>query len=272
MEMKNNLQKLQQHIPVPFGMRTFKTAIAATLTALLALTPVIGNRFYALMGTILGMQTTVSQSFNVGIGRILGTAIGAFVGFVFGSLGFDSPLAIGIAVAIVIMICVKLNILHSTLITITLCLLIMFNPDREGGLFNYALFRTLDTAAGVVVGFLVNRFFAPPNHLKYLIKKLELFYELSLTAERDEDILYKLKSEIQNFQVLHNNYLADIKYDKHDLSKVNLFKTVEASNDLYFHFKNAKNPDDTVSNYHKLKINEALEMLKQTLDELKGVL
>ena len=253
-------------------MRILKTGLAATITATIGLTFLIGNPFYALMGAILGMQNTVTNSFKIGLGRIIGTAIGAFVGFIFTYFNLVNPIGIGVAISLVIVICTTFKIQQSILITVTLCLLIMFNPNREGGLFNYAFFRTLDTAFGVIIGFLVNRFIAPPNHFKSLITELEILLQLSREASHDESKLSQLKKAVPVFMRIHSNYQEDKKYDKHDLSNENLLKTVEACNELYFHLKNCKNTDPIIQNYHLAEINNTFTLLDQTLSELKGAI
>jgi uncharacterized membrane protein YgaE (UPF0421/DUF939 family) len=157
------------------------------------------------------------------------------------------------------------------MITITLCLLIIFNPNREGGLFNYAFFRVLDTTVGVIIGFVINRFIAPPNHLRFLINELEALQKVAQNTCIDDSLLPALQREIAKLTVYHGNYQADEKYDNHDVSNENLRKTVEACSELYFHFKNTKTSDTTVANYHISEINEALALLEETVKSLKEV-
>jgi len=271
MHIRKLIRKIRLHSPISVGMRTFKSGLAATITATIGLTSIIGNPFYALMGAVFGMQNTVSNSLKLGIGRIIGTAIGAFIGFIFAYFELVNPFAIGFAVALVIVICGLLKIQNSILITVTLCLLIMFNPTREGGLFHYAFFRTLDTALGVIIGILVNRFIAPPNHLKALITELEILSELTQDILKYPHKLPQLKKEITNLTAIHNNYQIDIKYDNHEFSHENLLKTVEASSELYFHFKSCDTIIEHVKHYHLNEINQTLILLQQTLSELKGV-
>ena len=271
MDIKEKINNISFSMPVPIGMRTFKTWIAATVTGLVGLTPLIGNPFYALMGTIFGMQSTVANSFKMGVGRIVGTAVGAFIGFLFAYFELTSPPLIALAIAAVIIISGWLKIRHSLMITITLCLLIIFNPDREGGLFNYALFRTLDTTIGVVIGFVVNRFIAPPNHLKFLIAELESLYEVAKKTQKDAKQMPALQQEIAKLTLHHSNYQADKKYDNHDISNENLRMIIEACNDLYFHLKNNKITDATIGQYHSGKITETFTLIEETLLLLKEI-
>ncbi|MGL4374613.1 MAG: aromatic acid exporter family protein, partial [Turicibacter sp.] len=67
------------------GMRTIKTGMAVVLTLYVAKTALISNPFYAAIGTVFAMQNTVKSSFVAGKNRVLGTVIGAIVGFIFAS-------------------------------------------------------------------------------------------------------------------------------------------------------------------------------------------
>ena len=268
-EIIRTIKKLQSRSPIQIGMRTFKTWIAATVTGLVGLTSIIGNPFYALMGTVFGMQSTVANSFKLGVGRIIGTAVGAFIGFLFAYFGLTSPPLVAVAITVVIIISGILKIRHSLMITITLCLLIIFNPNRDEGLFNYAFFRTLDTTFGVIIGFVINRFIYPPNHLRFLVSELEALHKIAQNTCTDDSLLPALQREVSKLTVYHGNYQADEKYDNHDVSNESLRKTVEACNDLYFHFKNTKTSDTTVATYHTNKINEALALLEESIELLK---
>lgn len=272
MNFRKMIRKVKLHNPISIGMRTFKTWIAATVTATIALTPIIGNPLYALMGTVFGMQNTVSNSFKMGLGRIIGTVVGAFIGFIFAYFELSSPPVVGFAIVLVILTCGFLKINHTIFITITLCLLIMFNPTREGGLLRYTVLRTIDTSLGVVVGFLVNRFIWPPNHLKALVTELEYVDSITRKALTDNSKLPELREALSTLALIHKNYQADEKYDNHDVSNENLRQTNEACNDLYFHFKNSQVDDPTIKDYHINKIYKTLDLLENTLDALKGVI
>lgn len=272
MMIKKMIRKIKRYSPISIGMRTFKTWIATTVTATVALTPIIGNPFYALMGTVFSMQSTVSHSFKMGYGRVLGTAIGAVIGFLFAFFELNSPPFIGLAIVLVILICGLLKTNHSILITVTLCLLILFNPNRQGGLLHYTFFRTLDTALGVFIGFLINRFVAPPNHLKSLVTELEILIALTQGAIKDNMKLPELKQALTVLALIHTNYQADEKYDNHHVSNENLRKTIDACGDLYFHLKNYQESETTIKNYHLNQINKTRALLESTLNELKGVI
>lgn len=272
MKIPDFMITIKSRSPIQIGMRTFKTWIAASVTAMLALTFLIGNPFYALMGSVLSMQTTVSNSFITGRDRVIGTAIGALVGFVFAYFNINTPWFVPIAIVVVIVICRALSIEHAIPITVTLCLLIMFNPNREEGFFIYTFLRLLDTAVGVIVGSVVNRFVAPPNHLKFIHRELVALNKLVKRSRNDDDFLFKFKEIIVNMGFHHENYITDEKYDNHDFSNESLRKMVEACEELYFHFKYSKHDDLVISDYHTTSIAETLELLEVAVKTIKGAI
>lgn len=269
MFFKNLLQKLNFTRP-NFGMRTFKTWMAATVTAAIGLSPLIGNPFYALMGTIFGIQNTVSNSLKLGMGRILGTAVGAFIGFVFAYFELNSPIFIGFAVAIVIITCDILNIRQSTLITVTLCLLIMFNPVRDGGLLFYTFRRTVDTALGVIIAIVLNRFISPPNHFKNLILKFEELHDLGIKAIKNPELLTEYYNELNALTTIHTNFRADERFDSHIVNYHKIAATFDACKDLYYDIKYSNHTEAHIKKYHENNILEELETLKNSIIELKG--
>ena len=84
------------------GMRTLKTGIAVVLTLYLGQTFLISNVFYAVIGTIFALQNTMKSSLVAGKNRLLGTVMGAIIGFLFAQLQLHSPLFIGLAVIMTI--------------------------------------------------------------------------------------------------------------------------------------------------------------------------
>ena len=266
------LELIKKHSPISIGMRTFKTWLAVTITFSLALTQVIGNPFYAVMGTILGMQNTLSSSFRTARFRIIGTSVGAFIGFLFGYFNLTAPPLMALAVVLVILACRLLKIGDAVFITLTLCLLIMLVPEREGGLFIYTTSRVLDTAVGLVVALVINFFVAPPNYLNTLTQELENLYFLTKKTIEDRSNLPKLKNKLVKLSSLHNNYQADYKYDNHFISLTRIEKAVEAGNYLYFHLKHLIPKEEEAKEHQQVLITDTLNFIEKTIEELKGAL
>ena len=257
------------------GMRTLKTGIAVTITALLALTSIINNQFYAIFGTLFGMQNTVTDSLTLGTGRIFGILTGATIGFIFVSFGLTSPPFIGIAIICVIIASQFFKLLSdSVFITFTLCVSIMVNP-REEGLILYTLMRVLDTSIGLVIGVIVNYFIAQPNYLKDLTLEINKIHNLTketINNLSDKTKLSTLENELKKLKILNENFTVDEKYDKHDISIEKLQTTIKSCDELYFHIKCLNRLTDNIESpiyqYHLKTINETLNLLENTSTEL----
>ena len=72
--------------------------------------------FYAVIGTIFAMQNTVKSSFVAGKNRLLGTVLGAVIGYFFALIHLEWPVFHGVAVIVTIICCNALKISSSVII------------------------------------------------------------------------------------------------------------------------------------------------------------
>lgn len=224
------------------GMRTLKTGIAVVITTFLGGTFLVSNPFYAVIGTIFAMQNTVKSSFVAGKNRLLGTVLGAAIGYVFALIHFNQPLHLGFAVIVTIICCNALKINSSIIIAATVCVSILMGITSDQDPLIYSLLRTTDTSIGIIVGILVNYYIAQPNYLGRLtdeIEKIEL-----MTIELVKNILIHqdlntapLNTELSRLNALYHNYCADTKFQKNPVSSKKLKKSIDACHDIYFHAK-----------------------------------
>ncbi len=224
------------------GMRTLKTGIAVVITTFLGGTFLVSNPFYAVIGTIFAMQNTVKSSFVAGKNRLLGTVLGAAIGYVFALIHFNHPLHLGLAVIVTIICCNALKINSSIIIAATVCVSILMGITADQDPLIYSLLRTTDTSIGIIVGILVNYYIAQPNYLGRLtneIEKIEL-----MTIELVKNILIHqdlnmgpLNTELSRLNALYHNYCADTKFQKNPVSSKKLKKSIDACHDIYFHAK-----------------------------------
>lgn len=174
--MENKPSRSKFHI----GMRNIKTALAATLCALLYL-PFDRNPTFACIGAIFGIGNDMESSKLLGGNRFFGTLIGGLIGIVlftiyiiFYPTGENSPLMllfVFVGVVIVILISQIFNMYGAIPPGGVVLCIILFNTPVEHYVI-YSLNRMLDTAIGVTVALLVNQF---------------------LPRQKVVDILYKLK-------------------------------------------------------------------------------
>ena len=155
------------HAPIPgLGLRSIKTALAVTLTALFyALLP-DRNPTFACIGAIFGLGSDMEDSWRSGGNRLFGTVIGGFIGMWLywiehkivptGNYYLCLPfLFFGI------LILVSFSVLFRWPGAVqpggvVLCIILYNTPPNH---ISYALDRMLDTGIGVVVAFLINLFF-----------------------------------------------------------------------------------------------------------------
>ncbi len=160
MNRKNNfLQNLNLHI----GMRNIKTALAATLCAILYL-PFGRNPTFACIGAVFGMGADMENSQLHGGNRLFGTAIGGLLGMalfrfyiVFYPDGSTHPLILLLLfLGVVVLILISQNVWPGAVQpgSVVLCIL-LFNTPVETYV-SYSLNRIIDTGVGVAIALGIN--------------------------------------------------------------------------------------------------------------------
>ena len=146
------------------GMRNFKTALAATLCAMVYF-PFGRNPTFACIGAIFGMGNDMGHSWLTGGNRLFGTIIGGFLGMalfrgytVFCPEGGIQPmLFVFLFVGVVLLILISQMFRWPGAIQpggVVLCIILFNTPVDE--YIMYSLNRMLDTGIGVIMAWLVN--------------------------------------------------------------------------------------------------------------------
>lgn len=159
------------------GMRNIKTAIAATLCALIYLF-VDRNPTFACIGAIFGIGSDMGNSWLNGGNRLFGTIIGGVMGMAMFRLyiifepdgKFHPLLLLFLAIGIIIMILISQLLRWPGAIQpggVVLCI-ILFNTPVDTYI-SYSVNRMIDTAVGVLIALLVN--FLIPRELTDKIEK-----------------------------------------------------------------------------------------------------
>lgn len=156
------MQKEKSHFHI--GMRNLKTAIAATLCALIYF-PFDRNPTFACIGAIFGIGSNMKHSLRDGGNRLAGTIIGGFLGMgLFGLYHMIHPpgstrpllflfLFLGLLVLVIVSrICRCPGAIPAG--GVVLCI-ILFNTPFDTYV-EYSFNRMFDTAFGVAIGLLVN--------------------------------------------------------------------------------------------------------------------
>lgn len=161
------LSQKRQLFTVPkIGMRNLKTAIAATLCALIYAI-FDRNPTFACMSAVFAMNTNLKSSFKTGGNRLFGTIIGGFTGMLFFYLFKQFPLlfpyskllseSIFLFTGIIVMILISQFFGVNDSIpsgSVVFYIVMLLTPDQD--YISYPLNRMLDTGIGVMMSILVN--------------------------------------------------------------------------------------------------------------------
>ena len=213
------MAKYSKNLKLVFGMRTIKTAIATSLTVFLAKSMDINTPILAGISVIVSMQSSIFDSYKISMNRILSTIIGAIIASIFQFFHFTNIFAMMIGIILVINICNFLNWKQTiTLSCIIFIMILLYEPiyETDPSYFMYSIYRLSDTTLGLVVGFLVNYFIAPPSREIFLLstykKSLKEFedYFLLLLAGTNKIKIEKLIDDINQINI----ELKSIKNDR----------------------------------------------------------
>lgn len=163
------------------GMRNIKTALAATLCALIYF-PFHRNPTFACIGAVFGVGSDMENSWLNGGNRFIGTIIGGLLGMwlfrlyiVFYPDGEMHPLMLlFIFIGIIFVVLLSLFFKWPGAIQpggVVLCIILFNTPVDE--YISYSLNRMLDTGIGVAVALLIN-LFLPRERVNGVLYKLKL--------------------------------------------------------------------------------------------------
>ncbi|WMM25265.1 aromatic acid exporter family protein [Tissierella sp. MB52-C2] len=199
------------------GMRTIKTVIAVLLTLGISHILKLKSPLLASIAAIMTMESSISESFATGINRMYGTILGGVVALIMSYILPINFFFIGIGLIIIITICNIFKWEKAVRMAMIVFLSIALNYEGQAR-FYYAVFRTLDTLIGVVIGTAINYFIRPPNgeeKIKNIINNayLEIKDVLEMLIWNKEiDKLEKLKSEITNIGEGYKIFIKDLKF------------------------------------------------------------
>lgn len=262
------------------GMRTIKTGIAIVITLFVAEIFHLTYPFFAVIATFIAMQSSIDETYQSGIGRILGTALGGFGGILYteylaSQYQFLNSLFIGmLAMAnIYILNRFKWNkaIQISLIVLTSICLL----PKAEGEVY-YSIVRIFDTIIGIIIAFLVNIFVLPPNHEeKFLRSVLEMVKDEKIKfADRVREgqpiDTESLLTRLMKLKELYRMYRNDTKWSMkksaiYFASEEDFSKLIKALEEVYTHLKivDELNPKQSVWNTDESRKKEGEDFLSE---------
>jgi len=147
----------------------FKTGLAAVICVWLGNLLGLEHSFWAAVSAIVVMAFDTTITFATCRDRIIGTAIGAFLGWVTFYAWHGHYLLYGLAVALCIFVCSALAYDKAgRLAAVTLSIIVLLRID--GGPARAALARFLEVGFGIVVALVVTLLVFPPRSANTEIK------------------------------------------------------------------------------------------------------
>ena len=179
--MKNQRPRSHFHI----GMRNIKTALSATLCALLYF-PFDRNPTFACIGAIFGMGNDMGHSWLNGGNRLFGTIIGGFLGMAlfrgyiifYPDGGTHLPLLFFLFIGVILLILASQFFKWPGAVQpggVVLCI-ILFNTPVDTYI-SYSLNRMFDTGVGVIISLLIN-LILPRERVLKIMNPFYLLYEV----------------------------------------------------------------------------------------------
>lgn len=165
-DIRSSDHKAAKHFRFHVGMRNVKTAIAATLCALLYAF-FDRNPTFACIGAIFGMGSDFKDSKRSGGNRLFGTIIGGLIGmflFFIYIQYYPEPTSdfrfmlfelLFVGIILLVLVC-QLFVIPGAIQPggVVLCIILFNTPVDQ--FISYPLNRIFDTAIGVIIGILVN--------------------------------------------------------------------------------------------------------------------
>ena len=133
-----------------------RTAVAATVSYLVARVFQLPEAYWAPISTLIGMQSTLGASLPVSVQHFAGTAIGAAVGAVTAIYFHESVWAFGVAVLVIGLLCAVLRVERGAYRYAATTLVIVMLVTRSTSAWRIAVHRSFEVSIGIAVGLVLS--------------------------------------------------------------------------------------------------------------------
>ncbi|KYH28429.1 MULTISPECIES: FUSC family protein [Clostridium] len=257
------------------GMRNLKTAISVFLCILIIrMFRAFDSPFYACIAAVICMQSSVYETFKTGKNRMIGTFIGALIGFIFALIQPGNSFLVAIGIVILIHICYILGYNKSISIACIVFIAIMVNLDDTTPL-SYSIHRLIETFIGIFFAVLVNYFIYPPKYFDNLYKFKEEIISIidnlfcdKLCHNKDVD-LSVLNNKISSLENLIKSYMDEIIPKKNNYDKIaDIQRVLKLSKKAYSHLfmLNSLNSTCFLNEKNLVKAKALFDIDKQKLE------
>lgn len=153
---------------MPFGLRTFKTAVAV-IAAMIVVDfygATTSKLIFAMLGAMTAVQPTFKDSLEASISQIVGVLFGAVAGVCLLRLPLPPLVLTGIGIILVITLYNALRIRFSPSLPCFIVVMLCISPEIVP--MEYALGRIWDTAIGLFIGLLINSLVFPYDNSRQI--------------------------------------------------------------------------------------------------------
>ena len=163
-----------ENIDLPhIGSRNIKTALCVLIC--LIFWP---SSIFAAIAAVICVQSTVENSLEIGINRLIGTFIGGIASliliYIINSLNLQKflPFIVAAGVSLVIYICNLIKKPSASSISSITLIAILITQSSNNPLI-YSIHRTIETAFGVLVAIVINKYIRPPKEKTTIDKTIK---------------------------------------------------------------------------------------------------
>ncbi|GAB1477315.1 hypothetical protein MASR2M70_21530 [Bacillota bacterium] len=156
------------------GMRNIKTALSVGICLIFFQFIGVGDGIQAAIAAIICMKSSLENSIQTGVERVIGTVIGAVLGvlalLLIERTSFQVTTLLAITgVVIIIYLCNIFKVQASAVIGLVVFLIILIAEEDQPPVI-YGILRLIETFFGIIVAYLVNRFF-DFRHIRKLVRE-----------------------------------------------------------------------------------------------------
>lgn len=234
---------------LPFGLRTLKTAISVTVALLIVQLYTNNNdaMFYAALGALVAMDTTLDRSLHQSITQLLSVLFGTIVGYAVLFVFHTSIPAwsVGLGTLILILLCNQLKFSYTiTLSSIVFLSACMYN-SHSSDLLRDATLRVINTSVGLATALVVNIAIRPYNN-----KSRILFTLKKLRRQIPQDL---------ERVIVHEHFVGNQPY-------ISLIRAIERELAMYHaqRFFHRKNDDEAL-------LSGCLQLAERMVQELEAI-
>lgn len=256
------------------GLRTIKTALAITISIVIADLLHLEYPYFVAMTAVIAMDKTALNSIMLAKNRIIGTFFGACIGILLSYIARGNPILCGIGFILLTLVCNKFNLQSSISISALVMLSIMINMDTNPVFYGFN--RLIDTVIGAAIAFLVNTLILPyyntdniSTTLNDLWKQINDVINNINSGSRNLD-LTQIHKNIKSFDIELDLYATEILFKKDRpliekaLTHMKVLKRIMVEADVLDTLDPVKDKD--TFDFHS---NRAKEIFNQYCEEFK---